>query len=283
LKIIWVLENIKKDNSFYSKFNILLLLSSVTLWKKHYPEDNCVFYCDELTYTLFKNLDILKLWNEVIIIEQEYKINREVFWAASKVEVLAKQNEEVILMDHDTLVFKPIKKYLGNKVTVTNLENGYGYYPTSIDPYIKKLSYKPRWQPASLNVSFLHLPFPYFTQKYTQLSLKIMEELTELEAPNAKYLIFAEQLLLRHLLDNDKIPYQCILKDVWDCDNWKWNGTTNKGLFKFPESELTFKHYGPLKDFVLSSKGGQNYEHDIKLLENCINLPNLDLSSIDKK
>ena len=71
----------------------------------------------------FKNLDILKLWNEVIIIEQEYKINREVFWAASKVEVLAKQNEEVILMDHDTLVFKPIKKYLGNKVTVTNLEN----------------------------------------------------------------------------------------------------------------------------------------------------------------
>ena len=110
-----------------------------------------------------------------------------------------------------------------------------------------------------------------------------MEELTELEAPNAKYLIFAEQLLLRHLLDNDKIPYQCILKDVWDCDNWKWNGTTNKGLFKFPESELTFKHYGPLKDFVLSSKGGQNYEHDIKLLENCINLPNLDLSSIDKK
>ena len=70
------------------------------------------------------------------------------------------------------------------------------------------------------------------------------------------------------------------MKDVWDCDKWDWRGYTDKGLFKLPESELTFKHYGPLKSYVIGSKGGQNYDHDIKLLENCINLPNLDLSHI---
>ena len=39
MKIIWVLENIKQDNKFYTKLNTLLLLASVTLWKKNNPED----------------------------------------------------------------------------------------------------------------------------------------------------------------------------------------------------------------------------------------------------
>ena len=281
MKIIWVLENIKKDNSFYTKLNTLLLLASVTLWKKNNPEDYCVFYCDSMTKNFYKSLGVLHLWDEVIIYKTERNINRKIFWAASKVEVLNNQNEEVILLDHDTLVFKNIKKYLSKeKITVCNLENGRGYYPTSIDPFLKELSYKPRWKTESLNVSFLHLPLINFTKEYTSLSLDLMEELTKLKAPNSKYLIFTEQLLLRHLLDKNKIPYQSIMKDVWDCDKWDWRGYTDKGLLKLPESELTFKHYGPLKSYVIKSKGGQNYNHDIKLLENCINLPNLDLSHI---
>ena len=284
MKVIWVLENIKKDKSFYGKLNTLLLLASVKLYKKQYPKDTCIFYCDKLTKSFFDSLDVLHLWDEVFIHKPKYKIDRNIFWAASKVEILSEQTEEVILMDHDTLVFKPIKKYLSkDKITVMNLENGFGYYPTGIDPYIKQISYQARWKPNSLNVSFLHLPFPNFTKEYSELSLKLMEELTKLKAPDSRYLIFTEQLLLRHLLDKEKIPYQCIIKDIWDCDKWNWGKLTEKGLFKFPESELYVKHYGPLKDYVIENKGGQNYNHDIKLLENCINLPNLDLSSILKK
>lgn len=281
MKIIWVLENIKQDNNFYTKLNTLLLLASVTLWKKHNPKDYCVFYCDSMTKDFFDSLGVLNIWDEVIIYNSKLNIDREVFWAASKVEVLSEQTEEIILMDHDTLVFKNIKEYLSkDKVTVCNLENGRGYYPTSIDPYLKQLSYKPRWKTQSLNVSFLHLPDPDFTKEYAELSLKLMEELTVLKAPNAKYLIFAEQMLLRHLLDIKNINYQSIIKDVWDCDKWKWNGYTEKGILKHPKSELTFKHYGPLKAWVIASSGGQNYDRDIKLLENCINLPNLDISSL---
>jgi len=284
LKIIWVLENIKQDSTFYSKLNTLLLLASVTLWKKNNPEDYCIFYCDNMTKDFFDSLGVLHIWDEVIVYNSKLNIDREVFWAASKVEVLSEQTEEVILMDHDTLVFKNIKEYLSkDKVTVCNLEDGRGYYPTAIDPYLKQLSYKPRWKTQSLNVSFLHLPDPNFTQEYAKLSLKLMKELTVLKAPNARYLIFAEQMLLRHLLDTKNINYQSIIKDIWDCDQWEWKGYTEKGILKHPKSELIFKHYGPLKGYVIQNKGGQNYNHDIKLLENCINLPKLDLSSILKK
>lgn len=281
MKIIWVLENIKQDNKFYTKLNTLLLLASVTLWKKNNPEDYCIFYCDNMTKDFFNSLGVLNIWDEVIVYKSKLNIDREVFWAASKVEVLSEQTEEIVLMDHDTLVFKNIKEYLSkDKVTVCNLENGRGYYPTAIDPYLKQLSYKPRWKTESLNVSFLHLPDFNFTKEYANLSLKLMQELTVLKAPNAKYLIFAEQMLLRHLLDTKNINYQSIIKDVWDCDKWKWNGYTKKGILKQPESELIFKHYGPLKSWVIASSGGQNYDRDIKLLENCINLPNLDISSL---
>ena len=67
MKIIWFLENIKKDNSFYTKLNTLLLLASVTLWKKNNPKDYCVFYCDSMTENFYKSLGVLYLWDEVIV------------------------------------------------------------------------------------------------------------------------------------------------------------------------------------------------------------------------
>lgn len=108
----------------------------------------------------------------------------------------------------------------------------------------------------------------------------MMEEMTALKVPNPQYLIFAEQMLLKQMLDEHEISYRSIISTYWDCDKWTWGDDHDKGIWRFYDSERYFKHYGPLKAYVKDSRGGQNYESEIKMLENCINLPILDISKI---
>lgn len=289
MKIIWVLENIKsnyntKDYYINSKLNVLLLLASVHLWKKNHPEDECVLYGDDITIDTLSRLKVLDFWDKILPLPSPRRISRDIFWAASKVEVLAEIKEPVIIMDNDAHVYKPLKHLLDpNKVYVCNYEVGKGYYPTSIDKYVQKISYKARWKNESVNVSFLHLPDFTFTNRYAEISLQMMEEFTAMKTPTPQYLIFAEQLLLSHLLEKENIPNSSLISTDWDCKAWDWGSNNDKGLWPIYESEMFFKHYGPLKGWIRDSRADQNYEREIKHLLNCINFPNLNLSIIPKK
>ena len=101
MKIIWVLDNVEGDKSFYSKLYTLILIASIRLWKKFYPNDNCVLYCDELTRDTLDNIKVLHLWDSIEIYKPSRDINRKIFWAASKLEVLSLQTEPCIIVDND--------------------------------------------------------------------------------------------------------------------------------------------------------------------------------------
>jgi hypothetical protein len=284
MKIVWVLENITKNKYFYGKFNILLLLASVHLWRKNHKEDTCYLYADDMTIDLLDSLKVLDFWHKIKPIPSGRKINKSVFWASSKLQVLSEIEEPIIIMDNDTHVYKPIKHLLElDKYYVCNYEIGKGYYPTSVDPYIKKLSYKPRWKTESVNVGFLNLPDPDFTKKYANLSLELMEELTFLKAPNPQYLIFSEQLLLKHLLDENNLEHKSIISTYWNCKQWNWGDDHSNGIWKYEESEKYFKHYGPGKLTILDDTTGSLYNEHIKHLLNCIYMPTLDLTKLQKR
>lgn len=289
MKVVWVLENIKKNfntKDYYvnSKLNILLLLASVNFWRNNHKDDTCVLYGDELTINTLDRLKVLDFWHQVKLIPKRGSINRNVFWAASKLEVLRTIDEPVIIMDNDTHVYKPIKDKLDlSSVYVCNLEEGLGFYPSSVNNYVRQLSYRPRWGTQSVNVGFLYLPDPIFTKEYAELSIKIMEELTELNAPTPQYLIFAEQMVLKHLLDKKGIKFKTILSNTWDCKKWEWGEENDLGIWSVYDSELYFKHYGPAKKDIKDNKKGENYDREIAHLFNSLRLPNLDLSSIPNK
>lgn len=284
LEVIWVFENIQKSPSFYGKLDILLLLTSVSLWRRNHREDICVLYCDDMTYDILAKLKVVEFWHKVRPIPNQRRINKTVFWASSKLQVLSDVNEPTIILDHDTHVYKPLKPFLEmDKLYVTNLEKGENYYPNSTDLYVKQLSYKPRWQMDSVNVSFLNLPDANFTREYARLSLDLMEELTYLKAPNSQYLIFAEQLLLKQLLQEKSIPHKSIISTYWGCKKWDWTDNHQEGIWPIRDSYKFFKHYGPLKGKIKDSRDGENYAGELIHLLNCINMPNLDLSIIPKK
>lgn len=284
MNIIWVLENIEKSENFYSRFNILLLITSTILWKRNHPEDICILYADDMTIDLLDRIKVLEVWDKIKKLPDPIKVDKSIFWASAKLQVLAEVDTPVILMDNDTHVYTPIRNLLDkDTVYVTNYEVGKGYYPTSIDPYVRQLSYRPRWKTDSVNVSFLQLPDPAFTKDYAQKSIQMMEEFTVAKAPNPQYLIFAEQLYLRHLLDKSKTTYKPIIKNSWDCQSKKWLEDNNNGIWTVDESEQFFKHYGPTKRDILQSSRGWDYGWEMKHLLNCTNFLNLDLSSIKNR
>jgi len=120
LKVIWVYENINKKEDHYSKFNLLVMFASVSLWKRNHPEDTAWLYCDWMTKELLQKLGVTSLWDNIELIDFNSPVNKEVFWASSKLHVLSLQKEPVIILDGDTLVFKPfIHHFKHNQVLVS--------------------------------------------------------------------------------------------------------------------------------------------------------------------
>jgi hypothetical protein len=223
------------------------------------------------------------LWDKIELYKPTRKINREVFWASAKLEVLALQTKPCILVDNDMHIYSPIKEYLDpNKFYVHNIEEGKGYYPSYVDPHVRKLKLKPRWPIESVNVAFLQLPDSDFIKEYAEGSLQLMEEFTAMNVPNSQYLIFAEQLYLSYLFKSKGIEFNSLVGTGWNCNEWEWGKEHDRGIWPIYESEVHFKHYGPLKSWILQNKADQNYEREIKHLLNCINIPNLDITSIKK-
>lgn len=282
MQVLWVLENIKTDKEkhlFYTKLDSLLLLSSVFLYKKNHPNDTCILYCDKSTKDFLKTLNALDLWDEVKNLAINTFIDKSVFWASSKLEVLRNIKEPTIVMDNDFLIYKNISEMLNDKPVFTHKEDGTMYYPTANDPFIAEISDMiSRPVPQAINCSFCYFPDYKFANSYAQFSLEMMERFTKLKAPNSTFLIFAEQLTLRHLLDYHRVEYTTLMKQEWVCET-KVFRATEKGIIAPPNHELYFKHYWMDKPIIRKDKNTKEYKTLYNILKK---QPELNLEPLKK-
>lgn len=284
MKTIWVLENIKDRVSYYSKFELTLLFASVIQWKKHHPTYTCELHADELTIATFKNLEVLQLWDSVKLVGKNKAIDKSVFWASSKLQALRYVEEPVVIMDNDFIVYRSFHEYLQDKTVVAHEEDGEGYYLGPLDGFIKQVKHIIN-RPAlkAINCSFLYLPDFKFTQHYAKTSLELMQEFTKLRVPNSKYLIYAEQLLLKHLLDKFKIEYNSLITKIYDCNKDTFIQNI-KGLIDFDQAPRFYRHYWKEKPKIKDSIDGFSYKEEMKQLENIVkNRILIDWSLIDVK
>ena len=269
MKVIWVYEDIGKLP--LSRLEVTMLLTSTKLWGFYHPEDTRVLYCNLKLGNTLKSLGVLKSFDKVIILltNEDFSVDTQVFWSFSKLKTLVQQTEPVILMDHDFIPLCRIKDSLDlSKVCYCNTEFATGYYPGNIDSYVKQLSLRVRWPEYSSNVSFLNLPDPEFTQYYAGTSIQVMEEFTKLKVPNSLYLIFAEQMVLKQLLQEQ--PYQVLLRDVWNCKEHRWDSknTEESGIWTLKEaSRVKFHHYGPSKKHLVGDDYGRELAWLFELLQ----------------
>lgn len=270
MKTIWVLENIKGKKSFYEKFDFLMMFASVVQWKKHHPDFHCVLYADKMTLEVITNLGAKNLWDETQVLKTNKSINKRVFWAASKLQALRFLEEPTIIMDNDFVVYTSFKKFLHQKVIVSHIEDGLNYYITPTDHFVKQVKHLiNRYKQEAVNCSFVYFPDHKFMQHYAKTSLELMQELSRLKAPNSKYLILAEQLLLKHLMDLNEIKYIPLLDKVYNCLTNVYTNRT-KGLIKTNDQNLFFRHYWMDKPRIKQNKKGFSLEEESNNLINVI-------------
>lgn len=248
METIWVFDEL---GTKIHQRDLTMLLASAKLWSIHCPQDTRVlYYKGSLGYTL-ENLGIPRVFNKVISLSTlpDFHVDSSVFWAYPKLRVLSQVDKPVTLVDHDFITFCNLREYVDpDKICYHYTEDARQYYPSNFDPLVKQLSYKTRWPDFSANVSFLQLPDPAFTKFYAGVSLQIMEEFSELKAPNAKYLIFAEQMVLKHLMEGQE--YQSLLKEIYECktESFSEDRKDENGIFSWRDAFWKkFIHYGPLK------------------------------------
>lgn len=270
MNIIWVLENIKQHKSFYNKFDLLMLFASTIQWQKHHPDHTLNFYGDKLTLDLFKDLGVTELWNNVKEVGRNTFIDKSIFWASSKLQALRHVDTPVVIMDHDFIVYRSFDKYLKDTFTATHEEDGTNYYLNALDPYIQQVKHiinRPNLK--ALNCSFLYFPDSEFTRQYASLSLDLMAEFTKIKVPNSKYLIYAEQLLLKHLTTVKNIEIDTLLDHYLKCETDEFL-KADTGLIPYEEHSLYFRHYWKDKKKIRNSSDGFNYEEEIEQLENIV-------------
>jgi len=283
VNVIWVLENIRKHTSFYSELKVSLLLSSVIQWKKHNPNTKTNLYCDKMTYSFLSDINAIELWDNVYRCSFDQTINKDIFWASSKLEILSNITEPSILLDHDFLVYKSLEPFLKEKLIVCHDENGENYYPNALDEYVRRTSHilnRPNHE--SVNCCFNYYPNPAFARSYAATSLELMRELTKLKPPSSKYLVYAEQLLLKHVLDLHNIEYSTLIPDIWHSSDRKWI-KGSKGLIESKEASLYFRHYWMEKNKILDSSEGFTYINEINTLKKIIsNHSNVNMEFLSK-
>lgn len=288
METIWVLENVKGNNSFYSKFEIIILVASICLWKKYHPNHKTIFYCDEITNSILTKLDILGLWDEVRGLSYPEKINREVFWSSCKSKIISETNIPLLVIDHDFLIFKNIDEYLSDKVIFTYNEKANTWYPKENNKANKTLSKPIEYvNDFAANVSFLYLPNPEFAREYAKQTLQNHIELSAMyiDDLSANYMILSEQLMLKQWLSKREIPHQSLCRNVWDCNNIKYTKEeVDNGIWTYKEISLYCKHYGVDKTRFKKNQEGFDYDKEIEFLFKCINSTKLmDLKQFKEK
>jgi hypothetical protein len=218
MKVIWVLENIKKGHKFFlPEIELLGLISSISNWKKLYPDTDTHLYCDSSVFEYLNKIEISDLWDNIHTEELDSPdlIDRKPFWAASKIKIIKDIEAPFIIMDCD-LYFKRKSidlELLSDFDIVTNqIEDGIGYYPTKRDPVIKDMKDPFEYKtPHAFNVAFLYIGDEKIRKEYSDLSYSWMEELSIKNLGssdlNGKHMIFCEQKMLKEFSDlyNSKV------------------------------------------------------------------------------
>lgn len=279
METIWVLENVIRDKSFYNRLRVLLLVASVCLWRKYHPKHYTVFYGDDMSLDMIRDLQIENLWHETRHLSYPEKINREIFWSSPKTKIISETQIPLLVIDHDFLIFRNIDEHLSSELIFTYNEIANNWYPPQNDPFNQKLSTPIKYVTClAANVSLFYLPDPKFANEYGLQVLKNHEEFTAMNNPmvTTNHMILSEQYMLKQWLREKSIPHKSLCKNLWDCLKVGYIDEEIKdGIWTKEECLRNYKHFGVEEHRILEEQPGYSLTDTIEFLYRCINASKL--------
>jgi len=275
MEVVWVYDNIKQNKHFYSRFNILMLIASVSLWRKYHPKHKTVIYVDDMTNDLFSELGIKEIWHSVRKLEYPERINKSIFWSGCKTKIISETDIPILLVDHDFLIFTNIDEHLNGSIICSYDELTTNWYPHQNDIWNKKLTTPiEHITNRASNVSLFYLPNPEFANRYGKQTLINHEEFSSMKEKDmtANHMIYSEQFMLRQWIEKESIDYKTLSKNIWDCKEVKPTSTLwEHGIWGDRESVRNYKHYGMEKRYILDDRLNYGYDQTMHYLYRCTN------------
>jgi hypothetical protein len=229
MNVIWVAEDIKKDQSFkQTKAEVLCTLSCLLFIKQYHPNFKTIFFVDDYTKKYYEQFGFLELFDEVndtILNEQIEDIDKNLFWAAGK--ILAQRNTPgpTLTLDLDFRIFNDISKFgvFDGDICALWLEVSESQYyltPSEALSY-SNLNWKYDWSDLALNVSFLYLKNENFKNLYCDLAIDYMKscfgkipEINDRTERN-KFILFAEQYMLHQLAKEHRQQIKLLIDNFY--------------------------------------------------------------------
>lgn len=286
MNAVWSIENIGSDKVHLTEAEIATLIVSVSLWKKCNPNDTTILYCDKDWYLYFNLIDIIKLWDKVdyTLLEQKRKestINKNIFWAATKIVSLKATTAPVIHLDNDYFAIKKLSDYglFESDVAVAFKEETKDFY---ISPEIAtkgaEIKEIKNYEGIAYNTSIMYFKDETVKNNYCDMVLKYMRDASltyDINIHNKDgclYMIFAEQQLLGEFCATNNLGVKMMIKEKFYPNNGYYLDSQNmNGLFHIEDMDQYAGHLGEVKkefrnNSDLSSKFAINLMNKINSL-----------------
>jgi hypothetical protein len=212
MTVIWVAEDIMKDGSFtQTKAELMCTVSCVLFIKQYYPDFKRVFFVDDYTKEYYNRLGVLDLFDEVndTLLNEPINIDKDIFWAASKILAQRITSGPTITFDLDFRIYDDISKFGAfdgdvGCLWLEDINNEFYGSPENLLKY-PRLDWGFNWGVNALNVSFLYLKNEEFKNLYCDYALEFMKSSYNRipknldRVQNNKFILFIEQYMLYQL------------------------------------------------------------------------------------
>lgn len=205
--------NNDKKEYFMPKYAIYTLILSALKWREN--NGDMILYIDDIAYDYLKKYDIDKIYSEIKVLRVDKDIKENIFWAAGKLHACYKEQEPVVLIDTDMIVWKNIShikecdvvamhteeilKQVYPDNTYFNMKEGY--------EFDKDFDYRV----LPVNTAILYIKDMEFKNYYLEKSFDFMLN-TGNTTDTLKYMVFAEQRLLSMCAKQREKNIKCMIE-----------------------------------------------------------------------
>jgi len=270
LNAVWSYEKIKEFS--FTPAEIDVFIASVLLWKHTYPQFKTHFVCDSKTKEYFSRH--LKIFDEVIEKEFNSNINREVFWAASKIEALKSIPAPVCHIDLDFYNWHNLEPFgIFDYDMVASFEEDTKYFYLNEKDAMRGVDLDVDITGIAYNTSFMYFKNDFIKNKFCDTAISYMTQASKQDlypifnTNKSLYMIFAEQQLFGEVAFNNNVNVKTLVKEKFLAGFGGYVANKNEnGIIKESHIHHFLVHLGEYKNSLKNIEVQKNVSSHINML-----------------
>ena len=270
MNAVWSFEKIK-DFSFVPA-EIDVFVASVLLWKHTYPQFKTHFICDAATKKYFSKY--LNLFDKVIEKKFNTNINKQVFWAASKIEALKSVPAPCCHIDLDFYNWVNLEPCgIFDYDMVASFEEETKNYYLKKEDAMRGIKLDVNITGKAFNTSFMFFKNDTLKNSFCDTAISYMTQASRQDLSaifnrdKSLYMIFAEQQLFGEVAEKNNVRVKTLIKEKFLAGSGGYiNHANENGIIKESYAKHFLVHLGEFKKNLQDIKVQSSVHNHINTL-----------------